>query len=403
MKRRFIFLLLLALFLFGFSHPRPTTLNNVVAGEDDLQSLRTSLALFSEELLPYDDANPIISPLGLYINLSMMAETVSDDIKQDIFAFLGLESINDLRELNRVVITAYTDNSLAKEFKLKNFLFRDTGVKNDNLYNEELIGEMKSNYSLEDVIINLLQEGPAKISKTIKDATNDFLIVPEEEIANFLHQYSVNVLMNIIYFNDEWSDKFTKSEVKDIDFAGQSGQNKKVKGLAGQRVGLYYKDENCVIGTLSFNKGCKIYFILPDEDKTVGDVIASGVIKDIAEYKLEFQTGDIDYKIPKFDITYQYDMTDILKEKGLEPVFSPQLDSPFYLGEIFQYEALYQSSRIVLDEAGVKAATATMSFGCGAKSAPPRIPVTVHLERPFIYLIATPQNIILFSGIINNL
>lgn len=174
MKRRFIFLLLLALFLFGFSYPRPTTLNNVVADEDDLQSLRTSLALFSEELLPYDDANPTISPLGLYINLSMMAETVSDDIKQDIFAFLGLESINDLREFNRAVITAYTDNSLAKEFKLKNFLFRDTGVKNDNLYNEELIGEMKSNYSLEDVIINLLQEGPAKISKTIKDTTNDF-------------------------------------------------------------------------------------------------------------------------------------------------------------------------------------------------------------------------------------
>lgn len=402
MKRQFVILLTFVLFLFGFSRPQATELNDIVADNDDLSSFCSVLATFSTDLIPADADNPIISPLGLYINLSMMAETVGPAVKNEILTMLGFESIADVRDLNKAVMTAFTDDSLAKEFRLKNFLFRDQNKKNNGYYNEELISEMIPHYSLEDVILDLYNEGPRRISQTIKDATNDFLEVPESEIAENLDEtFSVNVLLNVIYFNDEWSQKFKRSEIKDIEFVGKSGESKTIKGLIGERVGMYFENEYCALGTLEFNKGCQIYFILPHADKTISEVLASGIIDDIVNFRLDYDSAEIDYRIPKFDIKYNYDMTEALVAKGLGSVFTKHSDSPFYPDRNFYYYKLKQNSRIVLDEEGVKAATATLAFGCGAKMDPPRIKAFLHLERPFIYLIATPQNIILFAGVIN--
>jgi serine protease inhibitor len=90
-----------------------------------------------------------------------------------------------------------------------------------------------------------------------------------------------------------------------------------------------------------------------------------------------------------------------LIDKGLNQVFAFRDDSPFIQGS-FAYNTVGQVSRIKLDEQGVKAASAT--FGCGmAKSDAPLEPKTMHLDRPFIYVITTSDNIILFSGIINRL
>jgi serine protease inhibitor len=60
-----------------------------------------------------------------------------------------------------------------------------------------------------------------------------------------------------------------------------------------------------------------------------------------------------------------------------------------------------QISRIKLDEQGVKAASVT--YGGEAPTSMPEEPETMHLDRPFIYVITTTDDVILFSGIINKL
>ena len=395
-------LLLFVLFLFGFAEPKVTLLNNITIDDDGLQSLRETLVSFTTDLLPTDDRNPIFSPLSLYLNLSMLAETVNDAVKTDLFNFISINSIENLRDVNRAIVTAYTDNSLAKEFKLRNFMFRDRTVHQEKLYNEDLVDQMKYYYSMYDEIINLREEGPGKISQTIKDATNNFLNVPKDTINRYLHDYSVNVLMNVIYFNDEWQEKFKKSEVGDIQFFTNPQESKTVKGLIGKREGLYYEDDDCIMGSLAFNRGCQMYFILPHTDKTIADILKGNVINGLFSQNIQLNNAMIDYRIPKFDINYHYEMTGVLKVHGLDTLFSLHDDSPFYYGNNYRYESLIQSSRILLDEEGVKAAAVTISIGCAAK-APPSINATIYLERPFIYFIVAPQNIILFSGIINQL
>ncbi|MCK9536335.1 MAG: hypothetical protein M0R05_01900 [Bacilli bacterium] len=400
MKRRFMFLLVFVLFLFGFAEPKVTLLNNIAIDDNGLQSLKGTLASLTTDLLPIDECNPIFSPLSLYLNLSMLAETVDDEVKTALFDFISINSIDELRDINRAIVTSYTDKSLGKEFRLRNFLFRDRAIYQEDLYNEDLITQMKYYYSVYDEIINLWEEGPTKISQTIKEATNNFLNVSKDTINQYLHKYSVNVFMNVIYFDDEWQEKFKKSEVGDMQFFNPSEEGKTVKGLIGEREGMFHEDDDYILGSLDFNQGCRMYFILPHKDKTIEDVFRGNVINDLISKKIQPKEATIDYKIPKFDINYQYVMTEILKTHGLDALFGLQEDSPFYYGDIYRYESLLQSSRIMLDEAGVKAATATLSFGCGAKAAPP-FNATIHLERPFIYLIVTPQDIILFSGIVN--
>jgi len=389
-------------FLFGFAGPKAMPMNNIVIDDEDLLSVQKVLALYSEQLIPEDDVNPIISPLSLYLNLSMVAETVNNEVKADILEFLSVDSLDNLRYINQSIVNAYVDDSIAKHFKLRNLLHRDLSIYQDELYNEEVVDVLEQNYNVIDAIINLKQEGADKISESIRETTDGFLNVPKEDIDKSIQDYTANILTNILYFDDQWQEKFKKSEIGKMDFFSDSENSKAVNALLGEKEGLYFKDDNCAIGSLDFNGGCKMFFILPDSDKTISDVLSSQVISDIISGDILFYDASINYKIPKYDISYYHEMTDILKTNGLESLFTEQLDSPFYLGNSYLYNDIIQCSRIVLAEDGVKAASATLTFGgCAAPSSP--MNVTIHLNRPFIYLIVTSQNIILFSGIINNL
>ena len=402
MKRRCMFLLIFVIFLFGFSKPLPSLNVRIEFENDKIAIISNSLASLTNKLLPIDEENAIFSPLSLYFCLSLMAETLDEATVLELLDFLEVGSILDMRNINSAIMDAYIDNSLAKEFKFKNFLFRDRQIQQQNLYNEELIGELKTIYKISDHVIDLQKDGLNEIIKAVNEATNNFLKITNDGNSKYYHSESANVLLNVLYFYDHWNEKFKRSEVGEMNFINSQNELVKTNALLGKREGLYYIDDDLgfAVGTLAFNKGAKMYFILPHEQKSLEEIIASDIITDLVMGNLELVDAQINYRIPKFDINYKFEITNALKNLGLTSIFSEQKSSPFYYGSNYFYDEIYQQSRVLLDEDGVKAAAATMSVGCAAK-APISLEVSLFLERPFLYLIMAPQKIILFSGIVN--
>ena len=151
-----------------------------------------------------------------------------------------------------------------------------------------------------------------------------------------------------------------------------------------------------------------MWFILPDEDKTVDDVLNSG------DYMAMITTSDafpeenqkwmkVNLSVPKFDISSSLDLEPALKKMGLTDIFEPygndfstsvDSDTPVFL------DSINQDTKVTIDEDGVKAASyIILEFGAGAAQPPDEI-IDFILDRPFVFAITT-GSVPMFVGAMN--
>ena len=170
----------------------------------------------------------------------------------------------------------------------------------------------------------------------------------------------------------------------------------------------YYWAEDYGAVQLFLENGSMMWFILPDADKTVDDVLAGGDYMDMITQNGEFPHENhkwmkVNLSVPKFDVSASTDLKQSLENMGLTKIFkpvgndfTPSIDSeiPVYL------DSISQDTRVAIDEKGVTAASyIELQFGAGA-AAPPEEIIDFILDRPFVFAICTDQ-IPLFVGMVN--
>lgn len=147
-----------------------------------------------------------------------------------------------------------------------------------------------------------------------------------------------------------------------------------------------------------------MWFILPDVDKNLNDVLSDGTYMDMV-LSNQWENNKymkVNLSVPKFDVASTMDLSDGLKNMGVTKVFDYGMaefsnltsDSPIFLA------GANQSVRVQIDEKGVKAATYIEIPGAGTAEPPEEI-IDFILDRPFLFVI-TNDNIPLFAGCVNN-
>lgn len=147
-----------------------------------------------------------------------------------------------------------------------------------------------------------------------------------------------------------------------------------------------------------------MWFILPDENKTVNDVLDDGTYMEmvLSNRWEDSKYMKVNLSVPKFDVASTMDLSEGLKSMGVTKAFTEKdaefesltADSPIYL------TGANQSVRVQIDEEGVKAAVYIEIPGAGSAEPPEEI-IDFVLNRPFLFVI-TNDNIPLFSGCVSN-
>jgi serine protease inhibitor len=148
-----------------------------------------------------------------------------------------------------------------------------------------------------------------------------------------------------------------------------------------------------------------MWFILPDADKTVNDVLTQGEYMSLV---LERESENskymkVNFTVPKFDIGSSGDLSQGLRDMGITEVFSE--DSADFSPVLVNHEGAYlgsvqQATRVAIDEDGVTAASYIVLPAAGAAMPPEEI-IDFVLDRPFLFVIADSTGIPLFSGVVN--
>ena len=357
-----------------------------------------------EVLSGVDTTNRVWSPINAYIAMAITAELTGGDTQEKVLNTLGVTDLEELRtNVSALWEQVYQDNG--KEISvLANSLWLDTEID----YQQEAMDNLAYHY------YTSVYQGDLGSKRTNKDIANWL----RNQTGGLMNKRTGNVnitpnamlvLASTVYFQSQWSEKFDSGNNTEKLFHTNNGDvtctymNKKLAKMN------YYWAEDFGAVQLYLENDSSMWFILPDEDKTVDDVLNSGDYMAMITGSDSFPNDHhkwmlVNLSVPKFDVSSGVDLEPALKEMGLKEIFEPygndfsasvDSDIPVFL------DSINQDTRVTIDEDGVKAASyIILEFGAGAAEPPTEI-IDFILDRPFVFAI-TNSSIPMFVGTVNN-
>jgi serpin B len=235
----------------------------------------------------------------------------------------------------------------------------------------------------------------------------------EDKIKELLPQGSIDslarlVLTNAIYFYGAWAIPFDEDLTGSGNFYLADGDivsvpmmsfSQRTKGSETLRAVVL--DGYTAVELPYKGKEISMLILVPDRGRFFG--IEQALDANLIDQTIESLTSwDLDLLMPKFKYESEFQLKDTLSQLGMPEAFDP--DYADFTGmtsprELFIQEG-YHKGFISVDEKGTEAAAAT-AVVIGFTAAP--TPLTVTIDRPFIYLIRDIRtNAILFIGRVLN-
>ncbi len=376
-----------------------------VAQRNQPEGYAEGLDAFFEKSIPVfldsEGANPVCSPLNLYMALALLAETSQGDSRQQILDALGSGSLEQLREQAGHVWNAHYCDDDATATILANSLWLTEGIT----YREETVRTLAEQYYAS------VFQGPLgsdvmnqTFRQWLSDQTGGLL---EDQIQGVsMDPQTVLALASTIYYQAKWVTEFREERNTQAPFQSPDGRKTVTYLNRTMSHGPYYWGEDFGAVSLSLENGSRMWLFLPDEGKTPADLLASGhalglALSDPSGYENQ-KSLMVNLSMPKFDITADTRMEDALGQLGITEVFQP--DTADFTAIVPEggvwLDKVQHAARVQVDEEGVSAAAYTAMMMAGA-SMPPNEEMDFVLDRPFLFVISSQDNLPLFAGVVN--
>ena len=300
--------------------------------------------------------NRAYSPLSLYMALSMLAECTSGESRSQILSLMSAPDIETLRtQAGQVWNANYCDDGAIKSVLANSVWLSDSletnsgtiGTLAKSYYSSAHSGEFGSD-EMTQAIRGWLNE---QTGGMLNDAVSD--VAPDAS--------TLMALYSTVWFKGRWDNEFNKQLNDTRTFHAPSG-DVQAEFMNQSFDRSYYWGEDFGAVKQPFVSGCDMWLILPDEDKSVSDVLDSGnylsLLTDGYDYE-NSRTMKVNLALPKFDVTSTIDLREGLTELGITDVFSENADFSVLCSSELYVNSARQSARVTIDEEGCTAAAFT--------------------------------------------
>lgn len=347
------------------------------------------------------DGNPTYSPVNVYLAMAMLAETTDGNSRRQILDVLGADTIEQLREQAGHVWNAHycedgqTALLLANSLWLDNaFLFKKPTA--DLLANRYYASSFSGDLGTEEMNSQLQQWLNSSTGGLLKDQAGSMRLDPDTVLA----------LASTVYFTASWMDEFDTQSTKEGLFHGPAGETAVPFMNMTMKNYRCYWGENFTALSLQLTGNNGMWLILPDEGHTVAEILKSD---DYLQMTMDPNTWEntgrykINLSLPKFDVSDQKDLVEGMKALGVTDVFdynisdfTPITDTP----ELF-VSKIDHTARVAIDEKGcVGAAYTVIQMEPGAAPGTGD-EIDFVLDRPFLFVVSSQDNLPLFAGVVN--
>ncbi len=332
----------------------------------------------------------VVSPLSVTYLMSMLANGADGETQQQILATLGWAgegiqqpSLQDINDYSRMLIEKTERLDKAVTVEIANYVAVNKEFKLNSKFQKSVERDYKAG------VESLNFTSPSTL-KRINDWCNDRTHGMIPSIINEVDPDAVSYLMNAIYFNGTWKDKFSKEETKQEMFRGYTRDIQYVDMM--HRHGEYFYADGDGYSAVSIpygNGAFRMTVILPTEGSFLRDVMASMDGGKFQALQRSMEKCNVDLKIPRFTTEVDLPLNDIISALGAPLIFSPQADfSQFARGD-FYVSKMFQKAKIEVSEEGTKAAAVTAAIMMMSAMRPEKKRnVVFHADSPFAYIIS---------------
>lgn len=352
------------------------------------------------QVLTGSQENAAFSPANLSMGLSIAAELTAGDSRSQILDALNLEDTEHMRELfHEIWLATYLDDG--DQTLLANSLWLDETLTYDRRTMDMLAEEYYTSVYRQD-----LSKASGDIRTWLNQQTGNLL--KQETSRLQLPPNTLLALYSTIYYRAKWNDEFRSVNNTQKVFHGTSGDTVCTYMNSKEWEMYYYWGEDYGAVSLPLKDSSTMWLILPDEDKTVVDVLSSGEYYDMLLKTYSWENSKymkVNLSLPKFDIRQSNNLKDALMDMGITDVFNPiksNFSSALGADDPLFFTAVNQATRVAIDEKGVTAASYIEFPGAGAAEPPEEI-IDFVLDRPFLFVITNRYGIPLFAGVVNQM
>ena len=353
--------------------------------DQNADAIDFSLRLF--EATNENGKNVLVSPLSVLCALSMTANGADGETRKQMEEVLGMS----IEELNLYLYSYLTSLPSGNKYKLSlaNSIWftDDVGFRvnadflktNADYYGADIYKAPFDRQTLKDINNWVKKNTDGMIPKIIDDIPTD----------------AVMYLVNALAFEAEWAEIYENYQVSDGTFTKESGKVQNVELMYGTE-SRYLEDENAT-GFIKYYSGGKYAFValLPNKGVSVSEYLSS---LDGASLSVLLSGADsvtVNAAIPKFEVEYDTEMSNILMNMGMTDAFDPSSADFSGLGDS-DYGNVYISrvihkTYIEVGEKGTKAGAATI-VEVKNECAAPMETKSVILDRPFVYMLIDCEN-----------
>jgi serpin B len=283
------------------------------------------------------------------------------------------------------------------ELSIANSLWGQDGFA----FQPEFLDLLAENYAAGMRLVDFVADPEASrqvINRWVSDETRKRIedLIPEGAIDSMTRL----VLANAIYFKASWMSAFDPDATVSEAFHRLSGDTVDVPMMHADESYAYVVGDGYQAIDLPYQSGeMSMFILLPDEGRFEAFQDALGP-NQLEQALGQMTYGQVRLGLPRFTYESAFSLKDALEGLGMTDAFDPdRADFSGMDGNRDLYISSVQHKAFVaVDEKGTEAAAATAVI-MGVTSAPAGEPITLTIDRPFIYLIRDGQTgSILFLG-----
>lgn len=342
--------------------------------------------------------NVILSPLSASMALGMTlngAATTTFDGMSTALGFGGLTQ-GEINDSYRTLIELLTDLDPQVTFEIANSIWAKEGFPFHDAFFQAVQDAFDARVESRDFT------DPATVTAIngwVDDHTHGLI----DSIVDGLDPADVMLLLNAIYFEAEWSQRFDASETRPAPFHRDDGATVTVDMMHVEdppvRVGYGpgYRAVELPYGGQAFS----MLVLVPTGPSTARDLVADLDSQAWTELTESLRDGELAYvDLPKFTLSYDGSLNEPLQDMGMQEAFGPGADftnlSP--LGDQLCISAVRQKTFIEVDERGTRAAAVTAVIISETS-----LPSGFEVDRPFVFALRERlSGTLLFVGLVGD-
>jgi serpin B len=350
----------------------------------------------------YDGGNTVISLVSAYIALSMVANGASGETLKEFENVLGAP-VDELNSTCKALMEALNKASDGLTLKTVNGIWYNTEF--DFKPNPDFLQKNADYFGAAEIASDFSNPKTLKaINKFVSDNTNK--LIPS--ILDRLDFLDVMILVNTLYFKGNWGSPFKPEDTANDDFTTADGNTVDASTMEKTYDSILYFDNGGTSGVVLPYQDNRFAYVAILPAGNIREYLSGFTATDLKSFISSATDKKVQLYIPKYEVTGDFNLNEILKLMGLRLAFDPvnadfsALDSS-PIGNIYTDKVL-QKVVFKLNEKGTEATAAT-TVVMKTTSMPIQQDdtITLRLDHPFIYALVDMETMTpLFMGVMTD-